>query len=79
MSRKNLTVILSRITLEGHFLQLGVILVLKMIPKELMVECRERSQGIMRKGKPVNRIAATVIIAIWILFAAIAVGFMLKY
>jgi uncharacterized membrane protein YkvA (DUF1232 family) len=58
---------------------LGVVLALKMIPKEVMTDCRERSQEIMRQGKPVNRIAAIVIIAIWILFAAIAVGFMLNY
>ena len=58
---------------------LGVVLALKMIPKEVMTECRERSQEIMRQGKPINRIAAIVIIAIWILFAAIAVGFILNY
>ena len=58
---------------------LGVLLALKMIPKEVMTECRERSQEIMRQGKPINRIAAIVIIAIWILFAAIAVGFILNY
>jgi uncharacterized membrane protein YkvA (DUF1232 family) len=58
---------------------LGVVLALKMIPKEVMTDCRERSQEIMRQGKPVNRIAAIVIISIWILFAAIAVGFMLNY
>jgi uncharacterized membrane protein YkvA (DUF1232 family) len=57
---------------------LGVMLALKMIPKEVMAECRERSKEIMRQGKPVNRIAAIVIIAVWVLFAAIAVGFMLN-
>ena len=58
---------------------LGVVLALKMIPKEVMAECRERSQEIMRQGRPVNRIAATVIIAIWVLFASIAVGIILNY
>ena len=58
---------------------LGVMLVLKMIPKEVLVECRERSQDIMRQDKPVNRIAAIVIIAIWIICAVIAVAFMLNY
>ena len=57
---------------------LGVVLALKMIPKEVMTDCRERSQETMRQGKPVNRIAASVIIAIWVLFAAIAVGFYVK-
>ena len=58
---------------------LGVVLALKMIPKEVMAECRERSQVIMLQGKPVNRITAIVIIAIWIIFAAIAIVFMFNY
>jgi len=58
---------------------LGVLLALRMIPEEVMAECRERSQEIMRQKKPVNRTAAIVIIAIWIIFAAIAVNFMLDY
>ena len=71
------------IPILGYFddlilIPLGVMLALKMIPKEVMAECRERSKEIMRQGKPVNRIAAIVIIAVWVLFAAIAVGFMLN-
>ena len=58
---------------------LGVLLALKMIPKEVMTECRKHSQEIMRQSKPVNRIAAAIIIAIWISFTAIAVGFMQNY
>ena len=58
---------------------IGVVLALKMIPKEVMTECRERSQEIMLQGKPVNRIAAIVIIAIWIIFAAIAIDLILNY
>jgi len=58
---------------------LGVVLALKMIPEEVMAECRERSQEIMRQKKPVNRIAAGVIIAIWVIFAAIAVYFLLDH
>ena len=56
---------------------LGVVLALKMIPEEVMAECRERSQEIMRQKKPVNRIAAGVIIAIWVILAAIAIDYML--
>ena len=72
------------IPILGYFddlipIPLGVVLALKMIPKEVMTECRERSQELMRQGKPVNRVAGIIIIAIWILFAAIAIGFMLNY
>jgi uncharacterized membrane protein YkvA (DUF1232 family) len=58
---------------------LGVVLALKMIPEEVLAECRERSQELIRQKRPVNRIAAGVIIAIWVIFAAIAVCFMLDH
>jgi uncharacterized membrane protein YkvA (DUF1232 family) len=53
---------------------LGVTLALKMIPPSVMAECREKAQDVMsHQGKPVNRTAAVVIIAIWLLLAAGAV------
>jgi uncharacterized membrane protein YkvA (DUF1232 family) len=48
----------------------GIALALKMIPPAVMAECREKAQGVMAQGKPVNRAAAAVIIAIWLLLAA---------
>jgi len=58
---------------------LGVVLALKMIPEEVLAECRERSQELMRQKRPVNKLAAGVIIAIWVILAAIAVYFMLDH
>ena len=58
---------------------LGVVLVLKLIPPEVLAECREKAQEIMRQGKPVNRIAAFVIITIWILLTTLAIVFTLKF
>ena len=58
---------------------LGIVLALKIIPTEVMAECREQAQEIILQGKPVNRIAAIVIIAIWVILAALAVAFMLNY
>jgi uncharacterized membrane protein YkvA (DUF1232 family) len=57
---------------------LGVILALKMIPKDVMTECRERARGIMAQGKPVNKVAAAVIIAIWVFLAALCVFVMVQ-
>jgi hypothetical protein len=37
-----------------------------------MSECRVRAQEILRQGRPTNWIAASVIIAIWVLLAALA-------
>ncbi|UCD79989.1 MAG: DUF1232 domain-containing protein [Desulfobacterales bacterium] len=58
---------------------LGIALALKMIPKEVLLECREQAQKIMLQGKPVNRIAAMVIIAIWVILLVLTAGFTLKY
>jgi uncharacterized membrane protein YkvA (DUF1232 family) len=51
----------------------GIWLVLKLIPKEVMAEARERAQVVMAQGKPVNRAAMVVIVTIWLLLAALAV------
>jgi len=53
---------------------LGVILARKMIPDEVLAECRERSREVMREGKkPVSRAAAVVVVAVWLLLAALGV------
>ena len=45
---------------------LGAYLALKMIPGEVMVECRVKATEIMATGKPVNKVAAVVIVVIWV-------------
>ena len=52
---------------------LGIALALKMIPADVMAECQERSRQIMAQGKPVNRVAVVVIVAIWLALAALAI------
>ena len=49
---------------------LGIKLAISMVPENVMIESREKAQEIIRQGKPVNRIAAVVIISIWLLLAA---------
>jgi uncharacterized membrane protein YkvA (DUF1232 family) len=58
---------------------LGIFLVLKMIPKEVMAECREQARVVMLKDKPVNWIAAIVIIGIWVVLALLSVAIVSKY
>ena len=53
---------------------LGIAMVLKTIPPEVMAECREKAAVAMAGGKPRNWIAAGIIVAIWILLAAAAVA-----
>ena len=51
-------------------LPLGITLAVKMIPPAVLEESRLHAQSGMEQGKPVNKAAAAVIIAIWIFFAA---------
>jgi uncharacterized membrane protein YkvA (DUF1232 family) len=53
---------------------LGVWLALKMIPAEVLKECRERAGQLIYQGKPVNRKAAALIIAIWLLLAVLGIA-----
>jgi uncharacterized membrane protein YkvA (DUF1232 family) len=57
---------------------LGITLAVKMIPAPVLAECREKARAAMQGGKPVNWIAASVIIAIWLLLAALAVILVLR-
>jgi len=55
---------------------LGIKVALAMIPPAVMTESRVKAQEIMQQGKPVNRIAAIVIITIWLLLAALIIVLM---
>ncbi len=57
---------------------LGIKLALLMIPAEVMAESREKAREIIRQGKPVNRVAAVVIVAIWLLLAAVIIAVMVR-
>jgi uncharacterized membrane protein YkvA (DUF1232 family) len=56
----------------------GVALALKMIPPPVLAECRAKARDVMQRGKPVSRGAAMVIIAIWLLLAALAFFLLLR-
>jgi uncharacterized membrane protein YkvA (DUF1232 family) len=49
---------------------LGIALVIKLIPPEVLMDCREKAAMAARAGKPKNWIAGGIIILIWVgLFA----------
>ena len=52
-------------------LPLGVALALKMIPPDVLDECRARAQTAMAEGTRSNWVAAGLIIAVWLLLAAL--------
>lgn len=47
-------------------LPLGIAIAIKLIPKDIMDECREQAKDIFKDGKPQNRIAAVIIVIIWL-------------
>jgi uncharacterized membrane protein YkvA (DUF1232 family) len=57
---------------------LGVKVALALIPANVMIESREKAQEMFRRGKPVNRVAAVVIVAIWLLLAALVITLMVR-
>lgn len=56
----------------------GVVLALKMIPSPVLVECREKAQVVVNQGKPINRIAAGIIIGIWLVSAVLVISFIIS-
>jgi uncharacterized membrane protein YkvA (DUF1232 family) len=65
---------------------LGIWLALRLIPPEVMAEARERAQQVMAggrpfgsaQGRPANRRAAVVVVAIWLLLAALALFWVVR-
>lgn len=58
---------------------LGIALALRMIPVDVLAECRLRARAVMQHGKPVSWVAAAVIIAIWLGLALLAVVLMARF
>ncbi len=58
---------------------LGIAVVLKAIPPDVMAECREKAAIAMAGGKPKSWVAAAVIVAVWIVLAAGAVVLIYRY
>jgi uncharacterized membrane protein YkvA (DUF1232 family) len=57
---------------------LGLALAIKLIPAHIFAECQRQAETELRGGKPVNRIAAGVIIAIWLLLAVGGISLVLR-
>jgi uncharacterized membrane protein YkvA (DUF1232 family) len=60
-------------------LPLGVLAVRRMIPEEVLADCRERADALFREGEPVNRVAAAVIIGLWVALAIAGVWGIVKF
>jgi uncharacterized membrane protein YkvA (DUF1232 family) len=57
---------------------LGIMLVIRMIPAEVLAECRQKSETIVGRATRAGKIAAVVIILIWVLTAALVTWLIIK-
>src|SRR5919199_5011136 len=46
---------------------IGVWIAAKMIPQQVMEECQEKAREVAEGEKPVRRVAAVVVVAVWLL------------
>jgi uncharacterized membrane protein YkvA (DUF1232 family) len=56
-------------------LPIGIMLALKMIPKEVLFDCEVKAEELVRNGKPKNWVAGSIIVIIW---AVITIWIILK-
>jgi uncharacterized membrane protein YkvA (DUF1232 family) len=57
---------------------LGVGLVLKLIPPDVMAECRQQAHEAMAEGRPTNWAGGVVIVVVWLVLAALALVVILR-
>jgi uncharacterized membrane protein YkvA (DUF1232 family) len=58
---------------------LGIAIALRMIPPAVLTDCRAKAQEAMGQDRPRNWIAAAIIVAIWLLCAAVVVLLGIKW
>jgi Uncharacterized conserved protein len=52
---------------------IGVAIAIKLIPNQVLAECRAQAQETIQNGKPKSYIAAAIIVVIWLMLAALCV------
>jgi uncharacterized membrane protein YkvA (DUF1232 family) len=57
---------------------IGVWLAAKMIPRQVMQECQEKASEVAEGEKPVSRVAAVGLVAVWLLCLALTVYLALR-
>jgi uncharacterized membrane protein YkvA (DUF1232 family) len=62
-------------------LPLGVALALKLVPAQVLSEKREQARQLVDQNQPVSRLAAAVIVAVWLVVLALLLywGIRIKY
>jgi uncharacterized membrane protein YkvA (DUF1232 family) len=63
---------------ELVLLPIGIVLVLRMVPAEVMEACRTQAASQTPDGSRAGRIGAAVIVASWVLLAVLSAGYVLR-
>lgn len=58
---------------------LGVVIALKLIPREVMADSRAKAAEVMASGKPVSWVGAVIIGAVWIVLATLGVWLVWRF
>ena len=58
---------------------LGVLAVRRLIPPDVLAECRERVRVELAGGRPASRSAAVVIVAVWVALAVLLIWMSLRW
>jgi hypothetical protein len=51
---------------------LGIALTLRLVPPDVLEECRARARAELASGRPVSRAGAAAIVVVWVLGAALS-------
>ena len=57
---------------------LGILLALKLIPPEVMADCRAQAEAVRPSSRPRSYLGAAAIIAVWLILAALCVQLILR-
>ena len=57
---------------------IGILIAAKMIPPEVFEECQEKAREVELGEKPVSRVAAVVVVAVWLVCVAVAIFLALR-
>lgn len=57
---------------------IGVLIAAKLIPRDVFGECKQKAREVAEGEKPVSRVAAVVVVAVWLLCVALAVFLALR-
>jgi uncharacterized membrane protein YkvA (DUF1232 family) len=57
---------------------IGIVLALKMIPAQVMIDARQKAEDLLRQGEPVSRVGAFIVIVIWLIILAAVIWFIMR-